>query len=137
MEELLKRDWILGGENSGHIICLDHTSTGDGIISALQVLKAMIRTGKSLDELTADLFMFPQELINIRLTAGFDVFNDEKVKAEVKAVENELQDKGRVLLRKSGTEPLIRVMVEGEDREVVHNMAVRIADVIRKQAEGS
>ena len=71
------------------------------------------------------------------MTAGFDVFNDEKVKAEVKAVENELQDKGRVLLRKSGTEPLIRVMVEGEDREVVHNMAVRIADVIRKQAEGS
>lgn len=137
MEELLKRDWILGGENSGHIICLDHTSTGDGIISALQVLKAMIRTGKSLDELTADLVMFPQELINIRLTAGFDALNDEKVKAEVKAVENELQDKGRVLLRKSGTEPLIRVMVEGEDREVVHNMAVRIADVIRKQAEGS
>lgn len=137
MEDLLKRGWRLGGENSGHVICLDYTSTGDGIISALQVLKAMIRQGKSLSELVSDLKMFPQELINIRLTTGFDALSDEKVKAEVTAVEKELGDKGRVLLRKSGTEPLIRVMVEGEDRQTVHQMAVRIADCIRKQAEGS
>lgn len=135
MEELLKRGWRIGGENSGHIICLDYTSTGDGIVSALQVLKAMQRQGKSLDELTADLQMFPQELINIRFTAGFDALSDQKVQAEVKAVEAELNGKGRVLLRKSGTEPLIRVMVEGEDAQVVHTMAVRIADCIRKQAE--
>lgn len=137
MEELLKRNWRLGGENSGHIICLDYTSTGDGIVSALQVLKAAIRTGKSLSELVSDLVMFPQELINIRLNNNtvFDALSDEKVKQEVKAVESELADKGRVLLRKSGTEPLIRVMVEGEDRDLVHNMAVRLADFIRRQAE--
>ena len=135
MEELLKRNWRLGGENSGHIICLDYTSTGDGIISALQVLKASIRQGKSLNELTADLQMFPQELINIRLTTGFDALNDERVKQEVAAVEKVLDGRGRVLLRKSGTEPVIRVMVEGEDHELVHKMAVRIADVIRSQAE--
>ena len=79
--------------------------------------------------------MFPQELINIRLTAGFDAVNDEKVKQEVKAVEASLDGRGRVLLRKSGTEPVIRVMVEGEDHELVHKMAVRIADIIRHQAE--
>lgn len=135
MEELLKRDWRLGGENSGHIICLDYTSTGDGIISALQVLKASMRQGRSLSELTKDLTMFPQELINIRLTAGFDALSDEKVKSEVRAVEDALGATGRVLLRKSGTEPVIRVMVEGEDRQVVHQMATRIADVIRHQAE--
>lgn len=135
MEELLKRGWRLGGENSGHIICLDYTSTGDGIISALQVLKSCIRQNKSLDELTDDLVMFPQELINIRLSTAFDALNDEKVKAEVKAVEAILAGKGRVLLRKSGTEPLIRVMVEGEDSTVVHNMAVRIANCIRAQTE--
>ena len=135
MEEMLKRKWRLGGENSGHIICLDYTSTGDGIVSALQVLKASIRSGKSLHDLTSDLRMFPQELINIRLSTGFDALSDEKVLAEVKAVEDQLQDKGRVLLRKSGTEPLIRVMVEGEEREQVHSLAVRIADCIRKQAE--
>lgn len=137
MEELLKRNWRLGGENSGHIICLDYTSTGDGIVSALQVLKAAIRTGKSLSELVSDLVMFPQELINIRLNNNtvFDALSDEKVKQEVKAVESELADKGRVLLRKSGTEPLIRVMVEGEARDLVHNMAVRLADFIRRQAE--
>lgn len=135
MEELLKRGWRLGGENSGHIICLDYTSTGDGIISALQVLKASMHQGLSLSELTKDLTMFPQELINIRLTAGFDALSDEKVKSEVKAVEEALGDTGRVLLRKSGTEPVIRVMVEGEERSVVHQMASRIADCIRHQAE--
>lgn len=135
MEELLKRGWRLGGENSGHIICLDYTSTGDGIISALQVLKASMHQGLSLSELTKDLTMFPQELINIRLTAGFDALSDEKVKSEVKAVEEALGDTGRVLLRKSGTEPVIRVMVEGEERSVVHQMANRIADCIRHQAE--
>lgn len=135
MEELLHRNWRLGGENSGHVICLDYTSTGDGIISALQVLKASLRQGKSLSELVADLKMFPQELINIRLVSGFDALSDEKVKQEVAEVERVLTGRGRVLLRKSGTEPLIRVMVEGEEPEEVHQLAVRIADVIHRQAE--
>lgn len=135
METLLDKKWNLGGENSGHIICLNYVSTGDGIVSALQVLKAAIRQGKALEDLVSKLDMFPQELINLRLSAGFDALSDEKVLSEVKAVENELGTRGRVLLRKSGTEPVVRVMVEGEDREYVHRMAQRIADVIRHQAE--
>ena len=130
-----KKNWRLGGENSGHVICLDYVSTGDGIVSALQVLKAAIRQQKSLEELTEGLTMLPQELINLRLSAGFDALSDERVHEEVKAVEAELGSHGRVLLRKSGTEPLVRVMVEGEDREQVHSLAVRLADVIRRQAE--
>ena len=90
METLLAKKWNLGGENSGHIICLNYVSTGDGIVSALQVLKAAIRQGKSLEDLVSSLDMFPQELINLRLSAGFDALSDEKVLSEVKAVENEL-----------------------------------------------
>ena len=135
MEELLKRNWRLGGENSGHVICLDYTSTGDGIISALQVLKASLRQGKNLTELVSDLEMFPQELVNVRVNAGFDVLSDEKVKQEIRAVEAELGETGRVLIRKSGTEPLIRVMVEGQERGVVRQHAARLADCIRQQAE--
>lgn len=135
MEALLDKKWNLGGENSGHIICLNYVSTGDGIVSALQVLKAAIRQGKSLEDLVKTLDMFPQELINLRLSAGFDALSDEKVLAEVKAVESKLGSRGRVLLRKSGTEPVVRVMVEGENRENVHQQAQRIADVIRRQAE--
>lgn len=136
MEQLLQKGWRLGGENSGHIICLDYVTTGDGIVSALQALKACMRQGKSLSELVEPLVMYPQELINLRTVAGFDALSDDKVQKEVAAVENELGGKGRVLLRKSGTEPLVRVMVEGEDRDIVHSMAQRIASVIRSQAEG-
>ena len=135
METLLDKKWNLGGENSGHIICLNYVSTGDGIVSALQVLKAAIRQGKSLEDLVRSLDMFPQELVNLRLSAGFDALSDEKVLSEVKAVENELGSRGRVLLRKSGTEPVVRVMVEGEDREYVHRLVQRISNVIRHQAE--
>ena len=135
MEELLRRDWRLGGENSGHVICLDYTSTGDGIVSALQVLKASLRQGKNLTELVSDLEMFPQELVNVRVNAGFDVLSDDKVKQEIHAVEAELGATGRVLIRKSGTEPLIRVMVEGQERSIVRQHAARLADCIRQQAE--
>lgn len=136
METLLEKGWRLGGENSGHIICLDYVTTGDGIVSALQVLKACRHFDKSLYELCSVLEMYPQELINVRLTAGFDALTDTAVSSVVKAVEQELGEKGRVLLRKSGTEPVIRVMVEGEDRSVVHTQAQRIADVIIHQSEG-
>lgn len=135
MEKLLETGWRIGGENSGHIICLDYVTTGDGIVSALQVLKASMRQGKSLSDLVSDLKMYPQDLINVHTKPNFDAITDARVLAEVKAVENELGDKGRVLLRKSGTEPVVRVMVEGEDREYVHKLATRIADVIRAQSE--
>ena len=136
MEMLLQKGWHLGGENSGHVICLDYVTTGDAIVSALQVLKACIRQGKSIAELSEDLIMYPQDLINVRMSSAFDALNDAKVLAEVKAVESELGTRGRVLLRKSGTEPVVRVMVEGEEMDTVHNYAQRIANVIVHQSEG-
>ncbi|MCR5536179.1 MAG: phosphoglucosamine mutase [Succinivibrio sp.] len=136
MEGLLEKGWRLGGENSGHIICLDYVTTGDGIVSALQVLKAMVRQNKDLIELSKDLTMLPQKLINVRLASGFDPLSDTKVTAEVHKVEQELGHSGRVLLRKSGTEPVVRVMVEGEDEETVSNKAAQIADVIVAQSSG-
>ena len=134
LEQLIEKGWKLGGENSGHIICLNHATTGDGIVSALQVLKACINEGKDLIEMSAGLEMFPQDLINVRMTTSIDVTTDEAVQKEVAAVEKELGNKGRVLLRKSGTEPVVRVMVEGEDKDDVHNKAQRIADVIIRQS---
>ncbi len=134
LEQLVEKGWKLGGENSGHIICLNHATTGDGIVSALQVLKACINEGKDLIEMSSGLEMFPQDLINVRMTTSIDVTTDEAVQKEVAAVEKELGNKGRVLLRKSGTEPVVRVMVEGEDKDDVHNKAQRIADVIIRQS---
>lgn len=104
------------------------------IVSALQVLKACINEGKDLIEMSSGLEMFPQDLINVRMTTSIDVTTDEAVQKEVAAVEKELGNKGRVLLRKSGTEPVVRVMVEGEDKDDVHNKAQRIADVIIRQS---
>lgn len=135
MEKLLENGWLLGGENSGHIISLRHTTTGDGIISALQVIRAMCDSGKSLKELTEDLVLYPQVLKNVRLTAGFNATTDATVQDAVAKAESKLGDKGRVLLRNSGTEPLVRVMVEGEDEELVNQLATKIADVIIKQSQ--
>ena len=135
MEKLLENGWFLGGENSGHIISLRHTTTGDGIISALQVIRAMCDSGKSLKELTEDLVLYPQVLKNVRLTAGFNATIDATVQDAVAKAESKLGDKGRVLLRNSGTEPLVRVMVEGEDEELVNQLATKIADVIIKQSQ--
>ncbi|MGD9390516.1 MAG: phosphoglucosamine mutase, partial [Thioalkalispiraceae bacterium] len=132
MEQLLENHWVLGGENSGHIICLDQTSTGDGIIAALQVLAALVESGESLAESIRDLTMYPQVLENVRLNKKQDVAAIPEVKTEVTSVEAELADRGRVLLRASGTEPLIRVMVEGEDAALVQQCAQRIANTVRK-----
>ncbi len=134
MEKLLENGWQIGGENSGHIISLKHTTTGDGIISALQVLRAMCEEKKSLAELRADLTLYPQVLINVRLKAGFDATTDDKVLECVQQVESELGTHGRVLLRNSGTEPLVRVMVEGENEDAVKVYAKRIADVIIQES---
>jgi phosphoglucosamine mutase len=134
MELLQQHGWQLGGENSGHIICLGKHSTGDGIISALQVLHALMASGQSLATAASDLHMYPQVLINVRVNKGVDCLGHTQVKAAVGDAEQALNGKGRVLLRPSGTEPLLRVMVEGENRQLVEQSAQRIADVVRKLA---
>ncbi|MDD2913718.1 MAG: phosphoglucosamine mutase [Gallionella sp.] len=136
MELLQQQGWQLGGENSGHIICLDKHSTGDGIVSALQVLHALRANGQNLAEATGELRMYPQVLINVRVAKGVDCLGHDQVKAVVADVEKELAGKGRVLLRPSGTEPLLRVMVEGEDQSLVEQSAQRIAGVVRELAGG-
>jgi phosphoglucosamine mutase len=134
MELLQQQGWQLGGENSGHIICLDKHSTGDGIISALQVLHALRVNKQTLQEAAGDLHMYPQVLINVKVNRGIDCLGHDKVKAAVVDAEQVLNGKGRVLLRPSGTEPLLRVMVEGEDRKLVERSAQNIAEVVRKAA---
>jgi phosphoglucosamine mutase len=131
MEMLKERGWRLGGENSGHVIYLDHATTGDGIVASLQVLKAMVRRHCHLQALRSGMQMFPQVLVNVRFTATQDPTQDAEVLAEVARAEAELAGRGRVLLRKSGTEPLIRVMVEGEDGEQVNRLAQGIADRVK------
>ena len=130
MERLLAEKLILGGENSGHIICLDRTSTGDGIISALQVLAAMLHSGKTLHDLKAGMSKYPQVLINVSVTGLVDL-RRSPIQEAIKAVESQLGDHGRVLLRPSGTEPVVRVMVEGADAGVVERHARELADVVR------
>ncbi len=134
MELLQQQGWQLGGENSGHIICLDKHSTGDGIVSALEVLHALRSNDQSLAEAAGGLRLYPQVLINVRVAKGVDCLGHIDVKATVAEVDLALDGKGRVLLRPSGTEPLLRVMVEGEDRPLVEQCAQRIADVVRRLA---
>ena len=134
LELLRERKWLLGGENSGHIICLDKHTTGDGIISALQVLTAVRESGKTLAELTADLEMFPQVLLNVEVPKGFNWKKHQTIADAQSRAERSLNGRGRVLLRPSGTEPLVRVMVEGEPREAIESAAKSIADSVRKAA---
>jgi len=133
LEKLLKEDWVIGGEPSGHIICLDRTTTGDGIVSALQVLAEMNKTGKSLAELCSGMTKYPQVLINVKLgdAVAKEIMQKPQVTEAVASVEAEMGDSGRVLLRPSGTEPLIRVMVEGSDADQVQRKAEQIADAVR------
>ncbi|MGZ3239524.1 MAG: phosphoglucosamine mutase [Burkholderiaceae bacterium] len=128
LEVLKERGWLLGGEGSGHLLCLDKHTTGDGIVSALQVLSALKRCGKTLAECTKEIALYPQTLINVKVAPGFDWQKNAAMVAEKNAVEAELGDKGRVLIRPSGTEPLIRVMVEAINAEMAESMARRIAD---------
>lgn len=128
LEVLQERGWALGGEGSGHLLFLDKHTTGDGIVSALQVLSALKRSGKTLAQCTQDITMYPQSLINVRVATGFDWATNIAMVAEKEMVEAELVDAGRVLIRASGTEPLIRVMVEAKTAELAEKMARRIAD---------
>jgi phosphoglucosamine mutase len=130
LEELDKRGWLLGGEGSGHLLALDKHTTGDGIISALQVLQAVQRSGKTIAQILDGLTLFPQELINIRLKPG-QVWQSPALDAMVKTVQAELGNTGRVLIRPSGTEPLVRVMVEARDLAQARSCAQRMADVIK------
>ena len=130
LEVMQERGWILGGEGSGHLLCLDKHTTGDGIVSALQVLSALKRSGKSLDQCTSELVLYPQTLINLKVASGFDWQKNLAMVSEKEQVERELGDTGRVLIRASGTEPLIRVMVEAKSAERAASMARRIADKV-------
>jgi len=131
LEMLNANGWTLGGESSGHIICLDLTTTGDGIISALQVLEAMLTRNVPLSVLTAGMQMFPQKLVNVRLPRRAEGGFPPAVHAAVADVENRLNGEGRVLLRPSGTEPVIRVMVEGRETALVETLVAELADAVR------
>jgi phosphoglucosamine mutase len=133
MEHLKRDGGILGGEPSGHIICRDRTTTGDGIISALQVLAALAASGRTLDELAGEVERYPQRLVNVRLPVRREIVDLPEVRDAVLFAERELDGLGRVLLRASGTEPLIRVMVEGTDDALVASIVERLADVVRAQ----
>ncbi|WP_445495332.1 phosphoglucosamine mutase [Photorhabdus sp. SF281] len=131
LEKLQEEGWRLGAENSGHVILLDKTTTGDGIVAGLQILSAMVRNHMSLHDLCSGMKLLPQVLVNVRFSGSHDPLQSENVISVTKSVEAELNGRGRVLLRKSGTEPLIRVMVEGEDDVQVTALAHRIADAVK------
>jgi phosphoglucosamine mutase len=134
LEQLHERGWQIGGENSGHIICLDRHTTGDGIVSALQVLSALRSSGQCLAEAVRELRLFPQVLLNVRIPRGADLREHPQVQQAVRAAEDSLRARGRVLLRPSGTEPVLRVMVEGEAADQVRGLAEGIAQTIRELA---
>lgn len=136
MEKLVENDWYLGGESSGHIICLDKTTTGDGIIAALQVLDWLVTSGTSLDDACSEMSLYPQTMINVPVTKKFNFQSMPAIQAAVRAAESELAGSGRVLLRASGTEPLIRVMVEGEDSNQVERLVNELAACVSEAAPG-
>ena len=135
VEAMKEKNWHLGGESSGHVLCSDLNTTGDGIVSALQVLRAIMDSGKSLRELKSGMSKLPQLMINVRLAKKIDISSDDVINRAIADAEAKLAGRGRVLLRPSGTEPLIRVMVEGEDRALVEQLAVAIAETVKQRVE--
>lgn len=134
LELLIKNNWQLGGESSGHIVCLDKHTTGDGIITALQVLYALRDTSLTLAEFVQDIVLYPQRLINVNVPKGFDFRNDVTIALSTRQAESDLGSDGRILLRESGTEPLIRVMVEGQMKQKVDHWAEQIAHAVQHAA---
>jgi len=130
LELLKQKGWFIGGEGSGHLLCLDQHSTGDGTIAALQVLAAMSHNKKSLAQLLEKVNIFPQVLLNVKIKPGYDWKSDEKLQQQITKVETDLKGIGRVLIRASGTEPLLRVMIETQDGDVAMSAAKSIADLI-------
>jgi len=137
MRELLKRGWSLGGESSGHIICLDKTTTGDGIVSALQAISAISSSERSLADLLSKLIKYPQSMVNVKIAETADLAGNDSIQKAIAGVESKLGSKGRVLLRPSGTEPVVRVMVEGEDVSEVLSLAQELAQVVEKEVGAS
>lgn len=136
---LMENGWELGGETSGHVICLDKCTTGDGIVASLQVVQAMVRTGCSLAELAGGMAVYPQTILNVPVPGfngdgRFDAFSNASIESAVRDAESILGDRGRVVLRPSGTEPVVRVMVEGMDADLVERLGARLADVVRNEA---
>ena len=132
MERLLANNWVLGGEGSGHMVIRDCTSTGDGIVSALQVLLSVWKSGKTLADLRKGMSKLPQKMINVRVAQRFDPFSRDDIVAAVRKAETELGSSGRILLRASGTEPLIRVMAEGQDASEILRVVEELAKVVEK-----
>jgi phosphoglucosamine mutase len=135
IEALRNRKWQLGGESSGHIICSDLTTTGDGIVAALQVLYAMRDTSTPLNTLKKEMQKYPQSMINVPIKSDFNLKNYPLISKAINEAEKELKEKGRILLRRSGTEPLVRVMVEGEDSGLVEKIVNRVAGVVKAEAK--
>ena len=135
VEALKANDWVLGGESSGHILCGELNTTGDGIVSALQVMRALADANKTLAQLKSEMTKFPQMMINVKLPKRVDISQNLQINQVVAEAEKRLDGRGRVLLRPSGTEPVIRVMVEGEDSVLVNNLVNQIADVVRQQVK--
>ena len=133
LQSLDEHSWVIGGEPSGHILTLDKSTTGDAIIAALQVLTVMVEQDKALDELISDFKLFPNVLVNVRLEQIFDPFTVPALVSQFDQVEAQLKGRGRILIRKSGTEPIIRVMVEGDDLQEVTTLANQLADAVRQQ----
>lgn len=131
MEQLKEKNWSIGGESSGHLICLEQTTTGDGIVAALQVLAAVVEQGQSLQKLAEGMKKYPMLLINVRVTEKPDLDNHDGIQSALREAEAELADTGRILLRPSGTEPLIRVMVEGQEQNQVESVAQKLANVVK------
>jgi len=134
MQTLKKNNWLIGGESSGHLIHLDYNSTGDGIIAALQVLRVIKEQGKTIGDLAKQFPLFPQTMINVRVKDAKRIMGNEELQQLAKEVDTELADNGRVLLRASGTEPLIRVMVEADDTNLATKMAEKLAEKVRNIA---
>jgi phosphoglucosamine mutase len=131
LEEMQARGWILGGEGSGHLLALDKHTTGDGLVSALQILQACVHSGKTMAQLLEGVALFPQTLLNVRLAPGADWKSNAAMQQAIAQVEAELADQGRVLIRASGTEPVVRVMVEARDAAIAKASAERIAQTLQ------
>lgn len=133
MERLVENQWLYGAEPSGHVLCLDKSTTGDGIVAALQVLTAMVRTGQSLKALSADVVMYPQVLKNIQVESAVGLEENPALKAKVSEFEEIMGSEGRILIRASGTEPLIRVMVEGKEADLVESVAEQLVILVKSE----
>ena len=132
LEKMIREGYNFGGEQSGHIIFLDYNTTGDGLITALQVVSLMKKSGKPLEALASCMTVYPQVLVNVKVSQRKELKEIRGFSDHLSSIEGKLDGNGRVLVRYSGTEPLIRIMLEGEDRGVIHSMANELAETIRK-----